>query len=994
MDLQAEEDVELIIKALEDKHDDVRWKAAKKLGEMGDKGAAEPLIKALEDEDVFFVKGRIALALGRIGDKRAVESLIRTLKHEDEDVRGKAALALGRIGDKRAVEPLIKALKDKHEYVRWRAAWALGRIGDKRAVEALNALKDERENVRKKAVWTPGKMSYEKNDKYKTQNRVKEVLERFTKHWRFRDAIEHVETIPGREAEYSDVDDLPENIMEYLEGKGIRPYRHQKETLEAARRGENVLITTPTASGKTLAFNLPILEALTNDPEATALYIYPAKALSRDQLKVLKELESELGLTLNPTAYEGDTPRDRRPWIRRNSRMVITNPHQLHRILPWHHQWRRFYSNLKYVVVDEAHQYRGVFGSNVAFLIRRLRRICRYYGSSPVFILVSATLANPEEFARKLTGLDFHVVAGDSSPSGPKHFVFYNPYLKRGEPSAHLETSNILTFLVRRNIQTLCFTVSRKMAELITRLTRQQLDSADRRLVERVTSYRAGYRPEERRKIEGDFKKGDLTGVTATNALEMGIDIGSLDAVIISGFPGTLISTWQQAGRAGRNMNDSMVVIVAFENPLDQYLMKNPSFLFERPHENAIIDLENRFILRNQTACAASELPLTLRDFSDYDFSVRVAGDMMEEGELEVSYDGLGCSGDPHFRHGLNDASSDTFTVIADGRVLETLSRSQAYREAHEGAVLLNHGNSYIVEDFDLEGRRITVRRKDVDYHTAVLKETELRVIGVLRRRMLNDLQLNFGEVEVTEHYTGYRLISYSRVMGRRELDLPPLRFRTRALWFTVPSSLRSEVEALFNEDDAFEGGLHGAEHAIIALFPLHVLCDRMDIGGLSTPEHPDTGAPTIFIYDGFEGGIGLSEKAMSVFEDLLASTLGHVSGCGCRDGCPSCIYSPKCGNDNSPLHKGATVRILEHLRSLAGGPVEDAEAEHGEDPFQEVARLYTEGMFSDAKLRLHEILEEKPGDPGACYLMGAILREQGEAEMAEYFHERIRRAT
>lgn len=820
---------------------------------------------------------------------------------------------------------------------------------------------------------------------------VKRVLERFTRDWRFRDAVEHVETVPARRAEYAEVTDLPENIREYLEGHGIRLYRHQAEALEAIREGKNILITTPTASGKTLAFNLPIMETLTLDGSATALYIYPAKALSRDQLKVLRHLESELGITLNPATYDGDTPRDMRPWIRGNSRAVLTNPHQLHRILPWHHQWRRFYSNLRYVVIDEAHQYRGVFGSSVALLIRRLRRICRHYGSDPRFILASATLANPEEFSGKLTGLDFHVISRDTSPSGPRHFVLYNPYSKRGDPSAHLETSSILTYLVLRGVQTLCFTVSRKMAELVTRWTREQLDRENRKLIDRVTSYRAGYLADQRRRIESGLRDGSLLGVTTTNALELGIDIGSLDAVIISGYPGTMISTWQQAGRAGRNRNDSLVILVAFENPLDQYIMKNPSFIFERPHENAIINPENRFILRNHTACAASELPLTLDDFLDHDFSMAVAGEMLDEGELEISHEGLVCSTDPQFRYGLDDISSDTFTVICEGRTLETMSRSQAYREAHEGAVLMNHGNTYIVRDFDLENRRITVERRDVEYHTSVLRETDLRVIRKLRRRCVGSLEVNFGEVEVTEHYTGYRVMNYSKVLGKRDLELPPIRFRTRALWFTLPETLRKRVEGKYGDDETFEGGLHGAEHALIALFPLHVLCDRMDIGGLSTPWHQDTQEATVFIYDGFEGGIGLAEKGVEVFEDLLRSTLELVSSCGCSDGCPSCIYSPKCGNDNSPLHRDATVMILQHLMERVSGVAEEESSEEAPGVLEEVELLCSEGRLSDAKLKLHEILEEEPENAGACYLMGAILREQGEAEMADYFHERAR---
>ena len=447
---------------------------------------------------------------------------------------------------------------------------------------------------------------------------IKKVLKRIQTDPKIVEKIEHIEIMPPKEAKYCRLNSLPGNIEGYLNDKKIKLFKHQCKTVELLRKGENVLITTATASGKTLAFNIPILERLTKEQTATALYIYPAKALANDQLKVLRDLESDLGLYITPNIYDGDTPKDRRPWIRNNSRIVLTNPYELHLILAWHHQWANFYANLKFIVIDEAHHYRGVFGSNVAFLIRRLRRICNYYGSDPQFILSSATLANPLEFSQKLTGKSFKLVDEDGSPKGRKYFVLYNPFKVNGDLSTHQETKNLFLLFILMNLQTLCFTISRKMAEIIANWSRNELDEHRPDLVYKITAYRAGYLSEDRRKIENGLKTGDLVGVTTTNALELGISIGSLDAVIISGYPGTIISTWQQAGRSGRGTDDSIVVLLAFQNPLDQYFMKNPDFLFDRPHENAIIDLENVHIISSHLLCACQELPISQEDLLNY----------------------------------------------------------------------------------------------------------------------------------------------------------------------------------------------------------------------------------------------------------------------------------------------------------------------------------------------------------------------------------------
>jgi len=450
-------------------------------------------------------------------------------------------------------------------------------------------------------------------------------IDKFKNDIRFRKKIEYVETIPAKEASYKKVDDLDDKLLSYLDKKGIKLYNHQALSIEKVRDGNNIIITTPTASGKTLAFNLPVLEELIKDNDACALYIYPAKALSYDQLKVLKNFEKDLGIDINPNTYDGDTPKSKRYDIRQKSRIVLSNPYQLHHILSWHHQWERFYSNLKFIVIDEAHYYKGIFGSNIAFLIRRLKRIANFYGSNPQFILSSATLANPLELASKLVGEEFDLIDNDTSPSGEKDFILYNPYKSIGKnktaedsnPSIHRETEFIFLYLILKDIQTLCFTSSRKIAELIALWAKRDMEQYKRKYCNKITAYRAGYLAEDRRNIEDGLKNKDYLGVTCTNALELGIDIGSLDAVIISGFPGSMISTWQQGGRSGRANQKSLVILVAFENQLDQYFMKNPDFFFDKPHENVVIDLNNEKLIHNHIICAANELPITIDEIKD-----------------------------------------------------------------------------------------------------------------------------------------------------------------------------------------------------------------------------------------------------------------------------------------------------------------------------------------------------------------------------------------
>jgi DEAD/DEAH box helicase domain-containing protein len=701
-----------------------------------------------------------------------------------------------------------------------------------------------------------------------------------------------------------------------LERKGIFPYIHQCEAIRAVRAGEDIILSTSTASGKTLAFSLPIFEHMCDDPDATALYLYPTKALSRDQLKSMVLMEKETGISLHPAIYDGDTPQDKRPAIREHSRVVLSNPYELHQILPWHHLWTRFFKNLGFVVIDEAHLYRGVFGSHVAFLIRRLQRVCAHYGADPRFIIATATLANPETFAERLTGRHMHLISKDGAPHGEKQFVLYNPFFDGpGTRSMHRETATLLRACMRHDLQTICFTGSRKLTELVALWTKDELMKDNPGALNEIAAYRAGYLQEERREIEDRLKTGSLKGVVSTNALELGIDVGSLDAVILSGYPGTMISTWQQSGRAGRSMTESLSILVARADPLEQYFMRHPEVFFQASHEHAVVDLANPYILSGQVLCAASELPIDperdrifLGDSLEAVIEAHAAQHLLSRTKRGWMYTG-------HRKPGelvsLGNISQETFRVLCKGHLLETLDRAQAYREAHEGAVMIHQGTQYLVKKMDLTDHIVRVDPADLDYYTKPLKTVDVELTRVIRHRIAHGIVLSFADVIVTEQYTGYKMIHHDNVIGVESLSLPPIRFPTKAIHFRVPEG---PVSAVNSAGLDLAGGLHAVEHAFIATMPFHVMCDRWDIGGLSMEVDPESGDPAIFVYDGFEGGIGLSESAYDLFEPILAMTRDLVGECRCEKGCPACIYSPKCGNDNQPLDKAAAITLLEAL--------------------------------------------------------------------------------
>lgn len=764
---------------------------------------------------------------------------------------------------------------------------------------------------------------------------IENILLKLRKDSSFERNIAHVELLPERKPAYGEIkEQLSDKIIDYLDINNIRLYKHQCDSLEGIRKGENIIITTPTASGKTLAFNVPIFEFLSKDTNATALYLYPTKALSNDQLKVLKKLELETEIRVNPNVYDGDTPSAIRPKIRNESRIIVSNPYEIHHILAWHYKWQHFFSNLKFIVLDEAHMYRGVFGSNVSLLIRRLERICEYYGSKPQFILSTATLANPIEFAEKLTGLKFELISEDGSPKGKKYFIFYNPH-SDGYLSTHQESKKLFLFFIREGLQTLCFTVSRKMSELIARWSKESLGTSEEFLKDKIMAYRAGYLPEERRRIENGLKNGTIKGVTSTNALELGIDIGGLDSVIISGYPGTVISTWQQAGRAGRGTNDSVATLVAFQNQLDQYFMRHPDVFFGKSHEHAIVDLSNPYILFGHTMCASSELPIVLQRDQKYlgQELPQILEELKSESLVKETQNGWIYSGTKSASMivSLDSISSDVFKVIYQNKTLETMDKTQAYREAHEGAVLLHQGETYIVDSMDLKNGMIRVNKTDVDFYTQVLKESFVTIIDIIEKKSIGEIELFLGHLKVTENYNAYKIMKGDSAIGYKNIYLPPLEFNTIGFFFTFPPSIEDELWGERSNDkdilemlikrknvdirkEVFGGSLHGIEHAMIGIMPFHVMCDRWDIGGLSTNFHPSTGKPTVFIYDGFEGGIGLSEKAYELYGEIVKTTLELVKECKCEEGCPACIYSPKCGNDNKPMDKRGTIFLLEKI--------------------------------------------------------------------------------
>lgn len=759
---------------------------------------------------------------------------------------------------------------------------------------------------------------------------------RFVEHLRaggLRGELAHVQEIPARPASNGDAPEgLDPRVEAALGERGLLPlYAHQTRAIESALRGRDVALVTPTASGKSLCYHVPVAQAMLTDPSARALYLFPTKALAQDQLRGLRgllppKLAAQVGI------FDGDTPWGERGAIRRSARAVFTNPDMLHvGMLPRHSHWARTLRSLRYVVVDEMHVYRGVFGSHVANVLRRLRRLCERYGSDPAFIFCSATIANAGELAEGLTGRPAEVVDEDGAPHGEKRFVFWNPPVIDAEgsrASAPSVAATLLETLMRRGARTLVFVRTRRQAELVFMAARDRLRADDAALAARVRPYRGTYLPEERRAVEKGMLEGDLLGVVATNALELGIDVGGLDATALAGYPGSVASAWQQAGRSGRGKDDSLSVLIARDDPLDQYLMRHPDFVFGRPREHARIRSDNPYVLRPHLKAAAYELPLRAEDAALFGGGFEAQADALsKEGALRRENGRWHV--DPSVQYpaadvNIRSASRSEYAVVesGSGRVLESIDESSAFSQLHPGAVYLHLGESYVVESLDLEARTAYLTRSDVHYYTDARELTDIRVTETKTAKGLRGAEVCFGEVEVSRQVVGFRKRNFysaekrNESLGETGLRLPPHVFPTAAVWFDLPPDLEARVK---EERLDLPGGLHAMEHAAIGVLPLFALCDRNDVGGVSTAMHPDTGAPQVFIYDGHPGGVGIAEHAYAVIEELLSATLNVVEECGCADGCPSCIQSPKCGNNNFPLDKRVASGLLRGLLGRGG---------------------------------------------------------------------------
>jgi DEAD/DEAH box helicase domain-containing protein len=747
----------------------------------------------------------------------------------------------------------------------------------------------------------------------------------------YKGQIVHVQRIPGRTARYGKLErPLHPDLHERLERLGLRRlYSHQAEAVNAARNGRDVTVVTATASGKTLCYNLPVLDAVLNDNRARAFYLFPTKALAQDQLGKL----DDFGLfpTVRFATYDGDTPADERRVIKRAAHIVLTNPDMLHiGILPYHSSWSGFLANLKYVVVDEMHTYRGVFGAHVALILRRLRRLCAYYGANPQFLCCSATIANPAELAQKLAGVQAPVVIdGNGAPAGPRTFVFWNPPFIDAERSqrrsVNIEATSLFTDLVAQGVRNITFAKARKSAELILRYARNTFDRHLPEMSRRITSYRAGYTVRERRAIEEALFSGELIGVTATNALELGVDVGGLDATVMTGYPGTIASTWQQAGRAGRGGEEALAVLVAMSNPLDQFLMRHPDYFFGRAHEQAVVDPDNRRILATHLRCAAYERALRTEELGA--FGPNAPGclqTLTAEGRLffhngRWNYRG---SDYPAAAVNIRSAFDGIYRIVDSGRgdrLIGVIEANMAFRTVHPGAVYMHMGETYLVERLDIEARTAYARAIEAPFYTEAGESSDIQLLEVHKHDSMGSTVKFYADVVVTSQVTDYRRkkLYTDEVLDLLDLDLPPQTFETEAFFWVVPEDVSKK---LIDAGADLAGSIHAVEHAAIGMMPLLCTCDRWDVGGVSHNDHPDTHRPTIFIYDGYPGGVGIAEATYERLEALLCATHATIAACPCADGCPSCIQSPKCGNNNEPLDKQGARYLLELLLPEAAG--------------------------------------------------------------------------
>lgn len=752
----------------------------------------------------------------------------------------------------------------------------------------------------------------------------------------FVNKITHVERIGSTAGRTVPLDVLNKTIdprvLDALDRKGIKElYVHQYEAVKAVLEGSDVVVSTPTSSGKTLVYNTCVIDRLLKDPSAKALYVFPLKALARDQLKNLAEFARHLDMGISDLAavYDGDTPDNMRRAIReRGPGIIITNPDMLHlSILSNRDSWEKFISGLRYVVLDEVHTYRGVFGSNVGNVFRRLWRILERMEKRPKVICTSATMGHTGDFLHKLLQRNFRVFDESTAPSSSKFFTFINPQRdaeKRYVSSSPATTArNLLVRFVKAGLRTICFTQSRKQAELVAKWTRESLGPV---LGDRVECYRAGYLPEDRRRIEQRMASGELLGIVSTSALELGIDIGHLSSCILVGYPGTMISTWQRAGRVGRSVGgNAYISLIAGQDALDQYLVEHARELFGETWERAVIDPDNPRILEPHILCAAREMPVRQDEVGASPLFPLTQVLRLKNNKKLRTESGTGLlvtdTGRPHRRVNMRNMGFSFTIAGTDGRPIGDMDNSRIFRECHPGAIYLHRGDSYLVRELELLSHTVRVELTDSPNHTFPMVEKEVKAVRPLMGTRYGDIEIMFGEVRIEEEVIGY----YERSPGPEsrtvlektfEEPLPKQVLTTQGIWINLPFALAEELIEQYTDDDVFPGALHGAEHNLISLLPLYAMCDRWDVGGLSTTLHPDTGRPAIFVYDGIDGGMGFARRGFEAAREWFGASSDSLRDCTCkeRNGCPSCIQSPKCGNNNVPLHREGAAQVMKFI--------------------------------------------------------------------------------
>ncbi len=755
--------------------------------------------------------------------------------------------------------------------------------------------------------------------------------------------LQHVHRIPAREASVAAWPTWAHpDVVDAYQRLGVQePWRHQAEAAETAHAGQHTILATGTASGKSLAYQLPALDSIHRSAAedrisleptgSVTLYLAPTKALAADQLAAIKALNLP---SVRAETYDGDTDQGARRWIRDHANFVLANPDMLHfGVLPNHGWWARFFRRLKYVIIDEAHTYRGVFGSHVANLMRRLRRICAHYGSDPVFIGASATSSDPGHSFGRLIGANVTAFTQDYSPHGSTTVAFWEPVLTelKGENGAKerrtviAETSDLLANLVSAQVRTIAFIKSRRGAETIATITRRLLDDVHPSLPDRVASYRSGYLPEERRELESKLRSGELLGVSSTSALELGIDIAGLDAVLVAGWPGTRASLFQQIGRAGRAGQDALAAFVASDDPLDTYLVHHPEAVFDIGVEATVFDPSNPYVLGPHLCAAAAEIPISPAELSTFgDTTAALLDQLVTQGYLRRRASGW------YWTHAqsaagmvnLRAAGGGPISIVESGTgtLLGTIGSPQSHYQAHAGAIYVHQGQTFVVEELNEQDHCAIVSRRNPDYYTQARDVTQIEVIGTSRSAMWGRVGVSFGEVKVTTQVVSFQrkaLVS-NEILGEEPLELEARELFTKAVWFTVDASLLTNAGIL--EPD-IPGSLHAAEHAAIGLLPLVASSDRWDIGGVSTALHSDTEMPTVFVYDGHSGGAGFAERGFDAAVTWLSATRKAIASCECDRGCPSCVQSPNCGNKNNPLDKAGAIKLIDVLLRDAPTP-------------------------------------------------------------------------